>query len=88
MEMKLVRIYILKTPDSESPKPAVEGMVNTMHIKRIVEQPASDDDKISFGLKFKNKKMLDRVCELQCVNDICLRVPYTKAEFMKMYENT
>jgi hypothetical protein len=88
MEMKFVRIYILKTDDSGSPKPACEGMVNTIHIRHIVEQPASDDDKISWGLTFKNKKMIDTVCELQCVNNICIRIPNTKAEFIKMYENT
>jgi hypothetical protein len=86
MEMKFVRLFLFSR--SDSPVKLNDGAINTMHIKRIVEQPASDDEKIAFGLKFKKKKMIETVCELQCVNDIRIRIPYTEAEFMKMYENT
>ncbi len=86
MKMKFVSVYILSDHTSTTTKAASEGLVNTSHIRNIVEQPANDDDKISFGLRFKNKKMIDTVCELQLVNDMWVRVPYTKAQFLKMYE--
>jgi hypothetical protein len=89
MEMKFIRVYMLSDDKSKSPEAAKDGLVNTYHIKRIVEQPATDDDKISFGLRFKDKKkMIDTVCELQMVDNIWIRIPYTEAEFMKMYKNT
>jgi hypothetical protein len=85
---KLIDVFVLESPDADPPLQAGEMILNTDYIEHVAECLASDDDKMTYCRHYKSDKACEKVCVLYFSEDDCVRIPYTKMEYLEMTSNS
>ncbi|MEI6851921.1 MAG: hypothetical protein WCL06_03725 [Bacteroidota bacterium] len=85
---RLIDVFVLESPGADPPLRAGEMILNTDYIEHVAEHEATDDDKMTYCAHYKNGTVCEKVCNLYFSEDNCVRIPYSKKEYLEMTSNS